>query len=154
MMKFFNKEDIRDGIIIIKERVSVMGNPHTNAVRYQEVLEDHLLLFMGIHGCTHFLHDGAPCHASKRIKDFLAEQPFHVIEWPGNSPDLNPIENCWNQMKNLLKKKDVSSVPKLTTAIRQLWTEELKPEYLKNLSDSMPKRLEMVIAAKGDMTKY
>jgi hypothetical protein len=28
-MKFFNKEDIRDGIIIIKERVSVMGNPHT-----------------------------------------------------------------------------------------------------------------------------
>ncbi len=29
MMKFFNKEDIRDGIIIIKERVSVMGNPHT-----------------------------------------------------------------------------------------------------------------------------
>jgi hypothetical protein len=29
-MKFFNKEDIRDEIIIIKERVSVMGNPHTD----------------------------------------------------------------------------------------------------------------------------
>jgi hypothetical protein len=29
--------------------------------------------------------------------------------------------------ENLLKKKDVSSVPKLTAAIRQLWTEELKP---------------------------
>ena len=57
-------------------------------------------------------------------------------------------------MKNMLKKKDVSSVPKLTEAIRQLWIEDLKPDYLKKLSDSMPKRLEMVIAAKGDMTKY
>jgi transposase len=66
-------------------------------------------------------------HASKRIKDFLAEQPFHVIDRPGNSPDLNPIEYCWNHLKNLLKKKDVSSTPKLTTAIRQLRTEELKP---------------------------
>jgi transposase len=62
----------------------------------------------------HFLQDGGLCHASKRIKDFLAEQPFKVIDWPGNSSDLNPIENCWNHMKNLLKKKDISSIPKLT----------------------------------------
>jgi hypothetical protein len=27
--------------------------------------------------------------------------------------DLNPIENCWNYLKNMLKKKDNSSVPKL-----------------------------------------
>jgi hypothetical protein len=54
----------------------------------------------------------APCHASKWIKTFLAEQPFEVIVWLGNSPDLNPIENCWNQMKNMLKKKDISSIPK------------------------------------------
>jgi hypothetical protein len=111
-------------------------------------------MFMRIHGCTHFLHDSAPCYASKHIKDILAEQPFQVIDWPGNSLDLNPIENCWNQPENLLEKKDVSSVPKLTATIRQLWTEELKPEYLRSLSDSMPKRLEMVIAAQGDMTKY
>jgi hypothetical protein len=84
-------------------------NMTMNGTLYQEVLEDHLLMFMGIHGCTNFLHDGAPCHASIRIKDFLAEQPFQVIDWSGNSPDLNPIENCWNHLKNLLKKKDVSS---------------------------------------------
>jgi transposase len=80
----------------------------------------------------------------------LAEQPFEVIDWPGNSPVLNPIENCWNQMKNMLKKKDISSVPKMTTAIRELWTMELIKDYLKKLSDNIPARLQMVIAAKGD----
>jgi hypothetical protein len=129
-------------------------NTTMNGTRCQEALEDYLLMFMGIHGCTHFLHHGAPCHASKHIKDILAEQHFLVIDWPGNSPDLNPIENWWNHLKNLLKKKDVSSIPKLTAAIRQLLTEELKPKYLRSLSNSMPKRIEMVIVAKGDLTKY
>ncbi len=82
-----------------------------NWERYQELLQDHLLLFMEIHGCSHFLQDGAPCHASKRIKAFLADKPFEVIHWPGNSPDLNPIENAWHYMKNALKNEDISSVP-------------------------------------------
>jgi hypothetical protein len=55
------------------------------------VLKDHLLQFMVIHGCTHFLQDGAPCHASMCITAFLAQQSFQVIDWPGNSPDLNPV---------------------------------------------------------------
>jgi transposase len=76
-----------------------------------------------------FLQDGAPCHASKCIKAFLAQQDFQVIDWPGNSPDLNPIENCWNHLKNMLKKKDTSSVPKLISAIKELWTQELTIDY-------------------------
>ena len=64
-----------------------------NGERYQSILEDHLLQFMDVHGCTHFRQDRAPCHASKRIKTFLATQNFSVIDWPGNSPDLNHIEN-------------------------------------------------------------
>jgi hypothetical protein len=125
-----------------------------NGERYQEVLEEHLLPFMGIHGCTHFLQDGAPCHASKRIKTFLAQQDFQVIDWPGNSLDLNPIENCWNHLKNMLKKKDTSSVPKLISAIKELWTQELTIDHLQKLSDSMPRRLQMVIEAKGEAIKY
>jgi hypothetical protein len=84
---------------------------------------------MEIHGCTHFLQDGAPCHASLCIKAFLAQQTFDEIDWPGNSPDLNPIKNCWNHVKTTLKKKDISSVPRLTAAIKELWTQELTPQY-------------------------
>ena len=129
-------------------------NTTMNGERYQSVLEDHLLQFMDIHGCTHFLQDGAPCHASKRIKTFLATQNFSVIDWPGNSPDLNHIENCWAYMKEHLKKEDINSVPKLTEAIKKLWVSGLSQEYLRKLNNSMPVRIEKVIRAKGDMTKY
>jgi hypothetical protein len=69
-------------------------NTAMNGETYQKVLEDHLIPFMAFHRATHFLHDGAPCHTRKRIKQYLADKPFSIIEWPGNSPDLNPTENC------------------------------------------------------------
>jgi transposase len=125
-----------------------------NSERYQEMLEHHLIPFMGIHGSTHFLQDGAPCHSSKKISNFLAEQPFQVIDWPGNSSDLNPIENCWSHMKRKLKDKDISSVPKLIAEIKMLWTCNLSRKFFKNLSDSMPRRIQQVLAAKGEAAKY
>jgi transposase len=138
----------RGGIYFLPPNVTMNGE------RYQDVLENHLLPFMAMHRSTHFLQDGAPCHASKRIKDFLKAQSFQVIDWPGNSPDLNPIENAWNYMKRKLKSQDISSVPKLKEAILKLWTQDMSREYLKTLSDSMPNRIKAVIDAKGDMTKY
>jgi hypothetical protein len=47
---------------------------------YQTVLENHLLPFMEIHGTTHFLQDRAPCHTSKKIKEFLGTQSFQIID--------------------------------------------------------------------------
>jgi hypothetical protein len=105
------------------------------------------LSFLEIHRCSHFLQDGAPCHASKRIKAFLADKSFKVTEWPENSPDLNPIENAWNYMKN-------ASRTRLTVAIKNLWTRNLYRKYFSNLSSSMPKRMQDVINTSGDMTKY
>jgi transposase len=138
----------RGGLFFLPKNVTMNGE------RYQQVLEDHLLPFMAIHRCTHFLQDGAPCHASKRIKQYLADKPFQVMDWPGNSPDLNPIENAWNFMKNRLNSQDISSVPKLKEAITKMWTMDISVEYLRTLSDSMPRRMEEVIKNGGDMTKY
>jgi hypothetical protein len=88
------------------------------------------------------------------IKSFLKDQPFEVMDWPGNSPDLNPIENCWNHMKNKLKDVDISSLPKLKDALSKLWTQDLSNVYLAGLSASMPRRIAEVIKSGGDMTKY
>ncbi len=125
-----------------------------NNATYQKVLEDHLIPFMCIHRATHFLYDGAPCHASKHIKEYLADKPFTIIDWLGNSPDLNPIENCWNYMKEKLKSKDTWSIEKLTREIKILWTTDLSKEYLKSLSYSMPRRIRQVLAVKGDSIGY
>lgn len=76
------------------------------------------------------------------------------MDWPGNSPDLNPIENLWNWMKDRLQELRVSSVAVLMEEIKKLWVQATPVELLQNLSDSMPKRIQMVLDAKGDMTKY
>lgn len=129
-------------------------NVMMNGDRYLEVLEGHLLPFMEIHGTMRFLQDGAPCHKAKKVTNFLKDKPFEVMDWPGNSPDLNPIENAWSYMKNQLRKKDISSVPKLSEEIKLMWTKDMSRAYFKKLSDSMPRRMKLVIEAKSDMTKY
>ncbi len=96
-------------------------------------MEDHLLPFMAIHHCTHFLQDGALCHSSKRIKNFLSDKSFEVMDWPGNSPDLNPIENMWNHMKNKLQAEDNSLVPKLKETLIKMWTQDITLEYFSAL---------------------
>jgi transposase len=100
------------------------------------------------------LQDGAPFHASKRIKDFLKDKPLEVIDWPGNSPDVNPVENAWNFMKNMLSTQDISSLPKLKEAILKMRTRDISTEYLSSLSNSIPKRIEAVIKNHSDMMKY
>ena len=64
-----------------------------NGPRYVELLAEKQKIHMAMHNCTIFMQDGAPCHRSKVAKTFLAENRIKVLDWPGNSPDLNPIEN-------------------------------------------------------------
>ena len=42
----------------------------------------------------------------------------------------------------------------LQEELKKVWSQEMSTEYFKNLSDSMPKRLQMIIKNKGNMTKY
>jgi transposase len=67
------------------------------------MLDEKLFRFMDLHGATHYLQDGAPCFTSKKVMGFLREKRIAVLDWPGNSPDLNPIENLWSIIKKRLK---------------------------------------------------
>jgi transposase len=133
-------------------------NTTMNGERYKTVLEHHLLPFMRIHGATFFLQDGAPCHKSKLVMNRLKEmeKEFTVLDWPGNSPDLNPIENCWSHMKRKLKGEthSTTSLPKLITAIKTMWVTDMPHSYFLSLAHSMPKRIREVLANQGQMSKY
>ncbi len=82
-----------------------------NSQRYPRVLEDKLELFMRIHKTSQFLQDGAPCHKAKIVTKWFVDRPhITLIKWPGNSPDLNPIENVWSRMKHQLASSTCSTM--------------------------------------------
>ncbi len=67
-----------------------------NGVRYCQLLDDKLEVFVQLHGTTLFLKDGAPCYKSRIVTEWFNNRPsICLIKWPGNSLDLNPIENVW-----------------------------------------------------------
>jgi transposase len=116
------------------------------------MLDEKLFRFMDLHGVTHFLQDRASCHTSKKVMGFLREERITLMDWPGNSPDLNPIENLWLIIKKGLKDNHtITSLPKLQEAIKRLWV-KMPNSLMRKLAHSITRRLSM--DNKGQMTKY
>ena len=99
------------------------------------------------------LEDRDPKHTSNRCKDWKAENGVEVLQWPANSPDLNPIENVWALMKAKIRGKNIRTILGLFRAIESEWS-SLSIEYARKLAESCAHRIEAVIAYKGDWIPY
>ena len=44
-------------------------------------------------------------HSSSLVKNWFCSEQIPVFDWPAQSPDLNPIENSWNEVKVEIAKK-------------------------------------------------
>ena len=68
-----------------------------------------------------FLQDLAPFHTSNQVKKVFNEAEINVTDRPGNSPELNPIENLWSILNPRLHKLDCTRKTKLIEVVIQVW---------------------------------
>ena len=130
------------------------NNKKMNADLYLQVLEDHMLNFYNIYGSEVFMNDSAPCHKARKVTKYLDQKQINILEWPKNSLNLNPIENCWHKMKKTMSEKKTTNLGALKEELKKVWCQEMTIKYFRNLNDSMPKCLEVVIKNRHNMTKY
>ena len=78
-----------------------------------------------------------------------------LLDWPPQSPDLNPIEHLWQYIKMQLAKHETlaKEVWEIWEGVAEVWN-NIEPEVCQNLIESMPRRVEAVMKAKGGNTKY
>ena len=131
-----------------------------NAQSYQEALEEGLLPVY--QPGNRFQQDNAPIHTAYSTKEWMEKHGIWTIEWPPNSPDINPIEHAWFLLKRELYKRhptihtlgqSQAAIHTIRKHLSDAWR-ELDHEILQRLIDSMPRRLAAVIAAGGWHTKY
>ena len=145
------------GLYGVGKLVEVQGK--MDAKQYCEILDDGLVESfekLGMEEGEHyFQQDNDPKHTSHHATQWFSDNDIQVLEWPAQSPDLNPIEHLWEHLKHQLQKYETS--PK---GIHELWERVVKewnaisPEVCQNLIESMQRHIQAVIRAKGGHTKY
>ena len=101
----------------------------------------------------HFQQDNDPKHASYLVQEWLLYNVPKLLKTPPQSPDLNPIEHVWGELKSKLLNYNCRNKDELKLKLREEW-DNISPSYIQKLIESMPRRLQAVIEAKGYATKY
>jgi transposase len=99
------------------------------------------------------LQDNDPKHKSVLVQTWLFNNGISLLDFPPYSPDLNPIENLWNDLARRVEERAPETWEELQDVIAEEWA-ATEPSFLRKLASSMPKRCQAVIEAKGQHTKY
>ncbi len=94
------------------------------------------------------------------LLSFLHKKAVHnnnnsvtVLEWPSQSPDLNPIEHLWRDLKMAVHQRLPSNLTELERICKEEW-QRIPKSRCEKLVASFPKRLMAVFNQKGASTKY
>lgn len=101
-----------------------------------------------------FQDDNAPCHRAKLVTKWKCQKNIRTIDWPAQSPDLNPIENLWHKVALEISKRHPTTKRELIESLIAAWNRVITHDHLVRLVHSMPKRCTQVLKNKGWPIKY
>ncbi len=127
-------------LICVKERM--------NGAMYREILSENLLpsaRALKMKRGWVFQHDNDPKHTARATNEWLRKKHFKVLEWPSQSPDLNPIENLWRELKVRVAQRQPQNITALEEICMEEWA-KIPATVCENLVKTYRKRLTSVIA--------
>ena len=136
-----------------------------NAIEYVYLLDQVLLpSISAVYGdanvnlqeVINIIEDNSSVHTADIVKQWYQEQPFlNRLPLPARSPELNIIENVWAEMVRTWRPSMARTHEELMFRVDKAWGElRNRPDYLKNSTDSMQKRLENIIQVDGANINY
>mgnify|MGYP002750688593 CR=1 FL=1 len=106
-----------------------------NKSKYMNTLENFLKPSIDLMKLSSPIHldDSASCHRGADVDQWHTKNSIDKIIWPGNSPDLNPIENLWGIMKKKLNRMVITNEKNLIEAIHEIWNNKIPKEEKRKL---------------------
>ncbi len=118
-----------------------------NAAKYRDILDENLLQSaqdLRLGRSFTFQQDNDPKHTAKITKEWLHNNSVTVLEWPSQSPDLNPIEHLWRDLKMAVHQRLPSNLTELERICKEEW-QRIPKSRCEKLVASFPKRLMAVL---------
>jgi transposase len=161
--KYMHQEEQLKGKVSLWGCICASGLGHAelysnalDSTRHRDILRHNLVSTLKQffpHGPWYFQQDNVRFHTTPETITFLHNKGITFLEWPPWSPDLNPIENLWNVIKNRVYARFPQTLEEMEEYIREEW-EATDLNFISHICLSMPRRLQLLLDNNGHKISY